>query len=127
LTVFIAIGKRTYEKYYIDLNKINKLSYQSNVSNKANMSLMKPGSDNKSRRDIRQIGLYTAVPGLLLAGPLIGYGIGWWFDGKFGTSPYLSALGVLLGIAAAGIEIYGLVKKASSSENNSDNDTEPRT
>ncbi|MBU8933678.1 MAG: AtpZ/AtpI family protein [candidate division Zixibacteria bacterium] len=91
------------------------------------MSVLKPDPKDSSRRDIRQIGLYAAVPGLLLAGPLIGYGIGWWFDGKFDTSPYLAALGVLLGIAAAGIEIFELVKKASSSEDEDDDDTESRT
>jgi len=91
------------------------------------LSVLKPGSDNKSRRDMRQIGLYAAVPGLLLAGPLIGYGVGWWLDGKFETSPYLAALGVLLGIAAAGMEIFELIKKASSSENDGDHDADSWT
>lgn len=91
------------------------------------MTVLKPDPNDSSRRDIRQIGLYAAVPGLLLAGPLIGYGLGWWLDGKFDTDPYLSALGVLLGIAAAGIEIFQLVKKASSAEKKDDDDTESRT
>lgn len=86
------------------------------------MSLLKPDPDENSRRDIKQIGLYAAIPGLLLAGPLIGYVIGWWLDGKFGTAPYLSALGVLMGIAAAGLEIFQIIRKASSSESDGDNE-----
>jgi len=87
------------------------------------MSLLKPDSDEKSRWDIKQMSLFAAIPGLLLAGPLIGYIIGWWLDGKFGTKPYLAALGVFMGIAAAGLEIVQVIKKASSAESDDDNDT----
>ena len=84
------------------------------------MSLVKPGSDKKNRRDIRQIGAYAAIPGLLLAGPLVGYVLGWWLDGKLGTSPYLTALGVLMGIVASGIEIFELIKKVSEQKKDDD-------
>ena len=30
----------------------------------------------------------------------VGYGGGWYLDGKFGTKPYLSMVGLLLGIGA---------------------------
>ncbi len=80
------------------------------------MSLLKDRSDKEPGRDYRQIGLLAAVPSLLLAGPLIGYVIGWWLDGKFGTGPYLGGAGTLMGVAAAGLEIYQLVKKASAKE-----------
>ncbi len=84
------------------------------------MSLLKPGSEEKKRRDLRQLGAFAAIPGLLLAGPLVGYVVGWWLDGKFGTSPYLAALGVLMGIAASGIEIFELIKKVSSRKKDDD-------
>ncbi len=86
------------------------------------MSLLKPDSDEKSRRDMKQISLFAAIPGLLLAGPLIGYVIGWWLDGKFGTQPYLAALGVFMGIAASGLEIVQVIRKASSAESDGDNE-----
>ncbi len=91
------------------------------------MSLLTPRDDDKSRRDLRQIGLYAAIPGILLAAPLIGYVIGWWLDGKLNTEPYLSALGIFLGIAAAGVEIFQLVKKASSTNDNGNDDQQSRT
>ncbi len=87
------------------------------------MSLLKPDPDENSRRDIKQIGLFATIPGLLLGGPLIGYFVGWWLDGKFETKPYLAALGVLMGVAAAGLEIVQVIRKASSEESDGDNDT----
>ena len=91
------------------------------------MGLLKDRSDKEPDRDIRQIGLLAAVPSLLLVAPLIGYLGGWWLDGKLGTEPYLSVIGIFMGIAAAGLEIYQLVKKASSKENKSDDGNETRT
>ncbi len=58
------------------------------------------------------MGLLAAVPALLLAGPLIGFFGGQWLDTKFGTDPWLMTFGVIFGIAAAGKEIWRLVKKA---------------
>jgi F0F1-type ATP synthase assembly protein I len=87
------------------------------------MSLFNPRRDDKDARDLRQIGLYTAVPALMLAAPLIGYFIGQWLDGKLGTEPTLTAVGALAGIAAAGIEIYYLIKKASAMDKENDDET----
>lgn len=49
----------------------------------------------------------------MFAAPAIGYFIGNWADKKFGTSPYLLVVGVIFGFAAAGIEVYRLVKRSS--------------
>jgi ATP synthase protein I len=83
---------------------------------------MKARRDKNDDRDMRQIGLYTAVPAIMLAAPLIGYFIGHWLDGKVGTDPYLGGVGALLGIAAAGLETYQLVKKASPPDEDKDDD-----
>ena len=60
----------------------------------------------KNGRDLKNIGLLTAVPGIMLFAPLIGYGIGWWLDKQFGTGPYLGVVGILLGLGSAGVETY---------------------
>lgn len=84
--------------------------------------LLSSGRDKKPDRDLRQIGLYATVPGLLLGGPLIGYLGGHWLDGRFDTDPLLAVVGMVMGLAAAGIEIYKLVKKASAIEKDKDRD-----
>ena len=85
-------------------------------------ALLDSRQNQKPSRELRQIGLYAAVPGLLLGGPLIGWFLGRFADRYFGTEPYLMTIGVFLGLAGAGLEIYGLVKKASAldQENSSD-------
>lgn len=82
------------------------------------MGLMSSGSDGKWGRDMRQIGLLTSIPFLLLGGVIVGFLIGNWLDKKFDTEPYLAALGVLAGVAAAAIEIVQVVKKSAA--NNTD-------
>ena len=43
---------------------------------------------------------YSAVGIEMGAAVALGYGGGWWLDGKLGTKPYLSFTGLLFGIAA---------------------------
>ena len=80
------------------------------------MGLLGSRNDKKPGKDLRQFGLLTAVPGLLLAGPLVGCGIGWYADSKLGTDPYGLMVGTLMGLAAAGIEIAKVLKRASAME-----------
>ncbi len=91
------------------------------------MILIGPRRKQRPSKDLRQIGLLTAVPMLLLVGPLIGYFAGDWADRYFGTEPYLSVLGVILGLASAGIETYNLVKKASATEKDKDSERQSGT
>ncbi len=39
---------------------------------------------------------------------LIGIGVGWWLDGKFGTRPIFTLIGLFLGLASAGYNLYKL-------------------
>jgi ATP synthase protein I len=41
----------------------------------------------------------------------IGFGIGYWLDGRFGTFPYLSVVFFFLGIAAAARNVWIEVRK----------------
>ncbi len=80
------------------------------------MGLLSPQPKGDKDSDLRKIAILTTVPAMMLAAPLIGYGIGWWLDTKFGTDPYLSLVGILLGLGSAGVETYRLIKKASSDD-----------
>lgn len=46
----------------------------------------------------------------------IGYGAGWWLDGKFGTRPTLSFIGLLLGIAASFMTIVRVARELRRQE-----------
>ena len=46
----------------------------------------------------------------------IGAALGYWLDGKFGTFPYLSIIFFLLGVAAAGRNVWIEVRKQLRTE-----------
>ena len=84
------------------------------------MSVLKDPSKKNGRSQYAAFSLLAAVPAVLLAGPAIGFFVGQWADGKFGSEPYLVILGVVLGFGAAGVEIANLVKKSQAMENEKD-------
>jgi ATP synthase protein I len=61
----------------------------------------------------RQLAIATIIPVILVVAPLIGYYGGKWIDGKLGTGSVFTIVGLFLGFAAAGKEIYNLIKKSS--------------
>ena len=70
--------------------------------------------DNKEKIKLyRQLSLIGIIPAMMAVGPLIGFFIGKWLDGKFGTEPYLMWVLILLGMVAAGKEVYNIVKRIS--------------
>ncbi len=74
--------------------------------------MTRPNSGDAGRR-LRSIGFLTAIPFILMFGPLIGYLIGHWLDGRLGTDPYLMVVFIVLGFVAAGKEVWSLIQKAS--------------
>ena len=79
------------------------------------MSLFGKGPDDpKSRNEYRQTALLATVPALLFAGPAVGFFLGKWLDSIWETEPTITTIGALLGFAAAGVQTYTLIKKASA-------------
>jgi len=74
-------------------------------------SPMKP--DRERLAGLKQVSLLTAIPILLVVGPLIGWWVGSYLDGRFGTEPYLMVLFIVLGFVASGRETWKLIKLAS--------------
>jgi len=65
---------------------------------------------------------------MLVAGPVLGFFIGRWLDGKFDTEPYLMVILVLLGLVASGKESYKILKQVTKeAEDQEDADDEFRT
>ena len=53
---------------------------------------------------------------MLLVGPFIGYFSGDWIDRKFQFYPWFTIAGVMMGFAAAGREIFRLLKQILKDE-----------
>ena len=74
-------------------------------------------NDKKDRMTgLRQISLLTAIPALLVLGPLLGLWVGRYLDRRLDTEPYMLVLFVVLGFVASGREIWKLIKLASDTE-----------
>jgi len=67
--------------------------------------------EEKGRNPWRQLGFVLTVAFTFPAGWLIGSGAGWWVDGKLGTSPLFSILGLGLGFLAALLELFRELKR----------------
>jgi len=74
---------------------------------------------------VKQIGALTAVPIILVAGPLAGYFIGNWVDNRFRVYPWCSILFLIMGFVAAGREIFRLLKQLLK-EDKKNNDASSR-
>lgn len=60
---------------------------------------------------VRQIGTVTTIPMILAAGPLVGYWIGQWMDGRFGTEPWGKILVSLLGFVASLKQVITIIRR----------------
>ncbi len=77
---------------------------------------MVKNGDEKDYRFIRQVGLLTTIPLMLLSGPLIGFLIGNYIDKRFGTAPWFMVLFVCLGFVASIRQTIAIIKKASNNK-----------
>lgn len=68
------------------------------------------------RKWIRNAGLASSIGLVLVISTVIGYAIGNWLDGKFGTGPWLMLVFTLLGIIAGFVQIFRLANQLSKEE-----------
>jgi F0F1-type ATP synthase assembly protein I len=62
---------------------------------------------------MKQIGLLTAIPAILVLGPLIGLWAGRYLDRLWGTDPIMMIVFIVLGFVASGRETWKLIKQAT--------------
>lgn len=72
--------------------------------------------NQKPRSPWRQVGFVLTVAFTFPAALLVGYAIGWWLDGKLGTSPVFSLLFMGLGFAAALLELLRELRRLNRDE-----------
>ncbi len=76
--------------------------------------------DEKDRRLLRLVGYLSTVGIAMVAATMIGLFIGRWLDGYFGTSPWLTAVFLLLGIVAGFQNLYQSARRAQQTMNDED-------
>ncbi|OGW42095.1 MAG: hypothetical protein A2132_05135 [Nitrospirae bacterium RBG_16_43_11] len=74
---------------------------------------MKDGDDKKYRY-YHQVGLFTGIPIILVAGPAVGFFIGDYLDRKFGTAPWLMFFFIVIGFVASIRQTIEFINRASS-------------
>jgi hypothetical protein len=73
--------------------------------------LFKGQRDSQRRKQFRDIGIYTAIPMMMVIGPALGYFLGHLAEKRWGHEPWLSAGGAFFGLAAAVRQIWLLLKQ----------------
>jgi len=69
------------------------------------------GPGNKSRgRRMRDVGIYTTIPTMLVVGPVLGYLLGHWAAGRWGHDAAFEGGGVALGLLASFRQVWLLLK-----------------
>ena len=72
--------------------------------------------DEKKARQARDIGTYTIIPMMMVAGPAIGYLLGLFLQKSFGGEPWFVVGGALFGLVAAFRQIYLLLSRRADED-----------
>lgn len=79
-------------------------------------------SGSRGRNDrARDLGAYTLIPMLMLAGPAVGYGLGLLVQKRWGGEPWGAVVGVLVGMVAGFRQVFLLL--ADIQKRNRDRDS----
>ncbi len=70
---------------------------------------------------IKQVGVLTTVPLILLVGPVIGFFFGSWIDRKWHIFPWVTIIMVGLGFMASGREVARLIKSITTPDSSGKN------
>jgi len=69
--------------------------------------------DPETRRSMRDVGIYTAIPIMLGVGPAVGWYLGHLARQQWGGSVWWEVGGVFFGLAAAARQVYKAIKQGS--------------
>ena len=67
--------------------------------------------ENKKGSPLQEFALYGSLGMTMVISTVGGYFLGYWLDKKLGTSPYLSLIGLFLGISAGFYQLYKIAKR----------------
>jgi hypothetical protein len=78
--------------------------------------VFKKERNEQRRKQFRDIGLYTAIPMMMIVGPTLGYFLGHLAEKKWGHEPWLSAGGAVFGLVAAARQIWLILKQGAGKQ-----------
>jgi len=82
--------------------------------------------EEKDRKLLRMLGALSTVGITLVVSTVIGYFIGHYLDGRFGTTPWLTLVFLLLGIAAGFKNLYDQTRRLTDLDGQSKKGTNDR-
>ena len=71
------------------------------------------GNKNAFFAQVKQLGVLTTIPIILLVGPIIGFVLGGWLDRKAQSYPWFTIIFITLGFIASGREVFRLLKQVT--------------
>ncbi len=77
---------------------------------------------DKVGKSAKDIGTYTLIPMMMLAGPAVGYFLGMLAENQWGGAPWTSVGGLLFGMVAAFRQIFILLAKKTKADKRSRSD-----
>lgn len=91
-----------------DMSKVRDLRQQMD-QDRADRRGSRRGRNTPTGKQGRDIGTYTIIPMMMLAGPLVGYLLGKGLENIFGGEPWPGVAGMLFGMVAAFRQIFLLL------------------
>ena len=76
------------------------------------------GKNDAFYEQVKQLGVLTTIPIILLVGPTVGFFLGGWIDRKTDIYPCFTIIFVCLGFAGSGREVMRLLKQIQKDDNN---------
>lgn len=76
----------------------------------------RPDDPKKDPSGMRSAATLLAIPSLLIVSPLVGFFLGDLGDKRFHTAPWLALVGLVLGFATGGREVWIIYKRYLESQ-----------
>ena len=92
-----------------DMAKVNELRERIDKDRSARRGTGRGILKKDSGKQARDIGTYTIIPMMMIAGPLVGYLLGKGVENIFGGEPWPGVVGMLFGMVAAFRQVFLLL------------------
>lgn len=76
-------------------------------------------------RTLKTLGQLSTIGLAFVFALVLGFGAGFWLDGKLGTSPWLSLLGFAMGLAAGVLNVVRTMQSVAATERSRPPDAPP--